>query len=317
MYLPHVAQVLYVLVLRRHMCFATGVVGRTYRLSEKAMIERTEVHRQRGSTVPGYKATRQQLRTALSQLERAGLIVSMPDEMNVFRLPLAFAGSIRPDEEQPNAKPNEQPNEQPEEQPQEQPSSLDATTGKTRVILESVRDEQPKEQPQEQPHGVWLEQPDEQPTSVVFSVQQQQQQNPPPPNADSDGCFLMHRGWKPSDWINTQLKMAGIVDYNPLILTEFVCFWSDPDNNERRSQAKWDRGFLDQVIRKTRTPNMQSHQNAIKAAARQTARKDHGTAAARFEEARRKADESGVFADDLPGVDDKETIPGNFKVVAP
>lgn len=312
MYLPHTAIVLYVMVLRRHMCFTTGVVGQTYRLSYQAMRERTEVNRPRGSTKGGYVATTQQLRTMLAQLETAGLIRTIPDQQLVFLLPLALTGSIRANEEQHDVQQHEQQDEQHEEQQDEQHAQSPVTFRNRKINSEMEGQEQQGEQHQEQQDETLLLQQDEQQTSVVFSVQQQQQQHAPPPDADSEGRFLMRAGWKPSKAIDYQMKVSGIVDYHPLILTEFVHHWGNPDNNIRQTQHEWEGKFLHQVIRKTRTATMQVQQRAIQNEGRKVARQNHGTAASRFDEARKRVNEQSVFDDEFPA-----PASGDFQNVAP
>ncbi len=75
--LPHLAQLLYLRVLRRYMDYRTGIVGRTRRISYQMMKEVLEVERARGSTVQE-AITVKAIRVALAQLEAAGLIVRLP-----------------------------------------------------------------------------------------------------------------------------------------------------------------------------------------------------------------------------------------------
>jgi len=89
--LPHLSQVLYVLVLRRHMDFASGIVGRKGWVSVQKLREWTELRPDRGSRASPRQATPQELRTAIDALIRRGLLVRLGDL--VFRLPLADVGA--------------------------------------------------------------------------------------------------------------------------------------------------------------------------------------------------------------------------------
>jgi hypothetical protein len=104
-YLPHAAQVLYMRVLRRRMDYATGVVGITARLSYQLIAEWMEVRPPVKSTKPLVRMTKGEIRYALEQLERAGLILRMVDGSGdvlplVFSMPLARTGLLRKKYEQ-------------------------------------------------------------------------------------------------------------------------------------------------------------------------------------------------------------------------
>lgn len=104
-YLPHAAQVLYLRVLRRRMDFNTGVVGITCRISYQQIGEWLEVRPPWGSKNPVVRLTVPEIRAALVQLERAGLIQRVRDSNGdamplVFLLPLASAGLVRVKKEQ-------------------------------------------------------------------------------------------------------------------------------------------------------------------------------------------------------------------------
>lgn len=106
------AAVLYLRGLRKHMDYATGLVGVARRVSLQMFRELLEERRERGSKEPLYVPTNDSVRWLLSQLERAGLIERLPklrrtDPM-VFRLLLADTGSVRPNEE-PQRNPKEEP----------------------------------------------------------------------------------------------------------------------------------------------------------------------------------------------------------------
>lgn len=98
-YLPHVAQVLYLRILRRRMDFATGVVGLTCKLSYQLIGEWLEVRPPAKSTKPVVRLTVSEIRSAITQLERSGLIVRVEKDGEVlplvFFLPFARTGLIR------------------------------------------------------------------------------------------------------------------------------------------------------------------------------------------------------------------------------
>jgi len=75
--LPHLAQLLYLRCLRRHMDYRTGVVGQVRRVSYQMFKEVLEVERKRGSKINELPLTRKQLRVALDQLEAADLVIKM------------------------------------------------------------------------------------------------------------------------------------------------------------------------------------------------------------------------------------------------
>lgn len=104
-YLPHAAQVLYLRVLRRRMDFASGVVGITCRISYRMIGEWLEVRPPWGSKNPVVRLTDAEIRSALSQLEKAGLIVRVRDSNGdalplVFSLPFARTDLVREKKEQ-------------------------------------------------------------------------------------------------------------------------------------------------------------------------------------------------------------------------
>jgi len=88
LHLPHRAQVLYLQVLKPRMDYKTGIAGITHRISEQACKEHLEVHAEQGSNPPP-DPTRAQIRAALKQLERNGLIERIPYKPMTWQLPLA------------------------------------------------------------------------------------------------------------------------------------------------------------------------------------------------------------------------------------
>lgn len=96
--LPHAAQLLYLLCLRRY-ADAQGVAGRARRLSERQMREALEVPPLRGRQASAVVTpTRRAIRSAVDALVAAGLVVPVKSgaEVFVFRLPQALQGkSVR------------------------------------------------------------------------------------------------------------------------------------------------------------------------------------------------------------------------------
>ena len=93
-YLSHAARVLYVLCLRRHMDYSTGLVGtQKRRISYQQFKEHLRVTPRRRSTIPAFDPSKKQLRGYVAELENVGLIERVgkatPHEHMVFRLPLA------------------------------------------------------------------------------------------------------------------------------------------------------------------------------------------------------------------------------------
>lgn len=112
------AQVIYLRGFRRYMNYRTGVAGgSTRKLSTKALAELISVDPDWGSSrVRGESPTRGRVRARVAELERAGLVVdngSCRAQGLIFRLPLADAGSVYPEKEQPREQPREKPKEQP------------------------------------------------------------------------------------------------------------------------------------------------------------------------------------------------------------
>lgn len=98
--LPLLAQTIYVRVLRRHMDYGTGIVGRARRVSYQQMRETCEVDGDYTESHARWQPSVQQINRALRHLEGAGLIVRLPKRKRtdplVFRLPHASQGSICP-----------------------------------------------------------------------------------------------------------------------------------------------------------------------------------------------------------------------------
>lgn len=76
--LPHLAQLLYLRVLRRYVDYETGIVGRRRRISYQMMREVLEVRRPSRSPVAEERITTKSLRVAIDKLETAGLLRKLP-----------------------------------------------------------------------------------------------------------------------------------------------------------------------------------------------------------------------------------------------
>lgn len=86
--LPHATQVMYLRGIRKHVDYATGIVGVKRRISFASLEESLYVEpvQRRGETAA---PTKKQIRVMLDQLKRAGLIERMgADKPLIFRLPL-------------------------------------------------------------------------------------------------------------------------------------------------------------------------------------------------------------------------------------
>lgn len=104
-FLPHADQVLYLRGFRANMDFDTGRVGDRCAVSYRYFRELLEVHRRRGSTLPGVSPTRAMVRGCIDRLESAGLVRRVSGEAHklgdsmIFFLPLAHLGKVREPEE--------------------------------------------------------------------------------------------------------------------------------------------------------------------------------------------------------------------------
>lgn len=91
------------LYLRWHMDYDTGIVGAARKISYQAIRENLEHKPERGSKEPPVYLTKDQVKRLLRKLERYGWIEPLhskrPGECMVFRLVLATAGLLRPNEE--------------------------------------------------------------------------------------------------------------------------------------------------------------------------------------------------------------------------
>ncbi|GHD60326.1 hypothetical protein [Jeongeupia chitinilytica] len=88
---------LYVLGLRWHMDYQSGIVGRARGISYQSLSEAVESHPEACSRAKAVKPTEKRLRCALERFERLGLVVRKHDPKHlVFSLPLATLADVRP-----------------------------------------------------------------------------------------------------------------------------------------------------------------------------------------------------------------------------
>jgi len=131
--LPPLTQIVYLRCFRRHMDYNSGLVGAVRKISYQMMIETCETIRERGSKYQNIKPTRNQLRAAIQQLLRRGLLqlVSKRMQQPIYRLPLATVNRFSPTATLKNGNSSggessgsneEQPMNNQEEQPEEQPT---------------------------------------------------------------------------------------------------------------------------------------------------------------------------------------------------
>lgn len=96
--LPLLARVVYWQCFRCYMDYDTGIVGVARRISYQMMAEICEFTPDKGSKQPHYRPTREQLRAAVRQLQRKGLLElkSKPLEPPVYLLLLATTNRASP-----------------------------------------------------------------------------------------------------------------------------------------------------------------------------------------------------------------------------
>ena len=277
-YLTHEARTLYVLCLRRHMDFSTGLVGTAKRrISYQQFREYLSVSRPRRSTVPPFIPTPQQLRGYVEELVRVGLVARMPkvsktDPM-VFRLPLATTDSkqsdfFRSDEEQHLSNKDQQQTGQHEEQ--------QAQAHKK----QSVNPQEQQEAQQEEQH---LSNKEEQHTSVssvnntshthnareaeaVASFDQRfgpgvdaYPVNQPKSDVPVSRKFAMFSNWKPDHTFTDQAKTLGL-DLTTLdseqgerieqALVEFRTYRMESNPNEINTQRLWQQKFIQTSLKR-------------------------------------------------------------------
>jgi hypothetical protein len=89
----HLATVLYLRGLRRHMDYKTGIVGIERKISYRMLVELLEERREVGSTKPDFIPTKEGVRWMLKKLAAVGLVERLPSshirEPMIFKLPLA------------------------------------------------------------------------------------------------------------------------------------------------------------------------------------------------------------------------------------
>lgn len=149
--LPHEARTLYVEGLRPYMEFdGTRIVGIKRKISYQACYELLEVLPEPGSRRPAYQPTREQLRALFRVLERAGLLVRVPQKRFsglVFECVLAEAGLVRLNEE-PHGEPHGEPHQS---GAVDKSASVYQSSNLPSLVGKPSRQQQPQQQPEE-PH---------------------------------------------------------------------------------------------------------------------------------------------------------------------
>ncbi|MDR5867275.1 hypothetical protein [Halomonas koreensis] len=97
--LPLECQVIYLRVMRRHMDYATGIVGRVRRIDYRQILERLEYRPPAGSREEPVTYSRDQVKRLIQRLVTAGLLVRLHDTTRgvapmEFYLPLADADGV-------------------------------------------------------------------------------------------------------------------------------------------------------------------------------------------------------------------------------
>ncbi|WP_299733886.1 DnaT-like ssDNA-binding domain-containing protein [uncultured Endozoicomonas sp.] len=279
-YLTHEARSLYVLCLRQHMDFSTGLVGTARRrVSYQQFKEHLSVSRPRRSTKPPFIPSLQQLRGFVDELVRVGLVERLPiqhrQDPMVFRLPLATADAnpllFRPNEEQHLSNKEQQQKEQHQEQQSETP------------LNQGIN---PQEQQEEQHQEQHLSNKEEQHTSVTSVNTSHTNANAhedfaePISTADefdarfaepaSDDCcppatdnrgrkFSMFAQWQPDHTFTDQAFTLGLdlrsldMDQGEHIeqaLEEFKTWWIESRPSAANTQRLWQQKFIQTSLKR-------------------------------------------------------------------
>ncbi|MGB0662805.1 MAG: DnaT-like ssDNA-binding domain-containing protein [Pontibacterium sp.] len=227
-YLTHEARVLYLMCIRPHMDYASGICGRKRKVSYQMFKEHLEVHRRPGSKIPAFIPTLKQLRGYVDELVHAGLISKL-DKLKrtdplVFRCLLATTDLVRPSEEgQEKGKQRGQKQGQYNPQQNQEVSLFDVDKVRHRQHLEEGH------------------------TSVTSDIST---------TSMARVSFPMQLEWRPSDEVVDRLRMAGFnpdhikPDDKKLMLFEFTNYWLT--QNRTLTQAEWDHKFVQHVIKLAR-----------------------------------------------------------------
>ncbi len=279
-YLTHEARALYVMCLRRHMDYETGLVGTAKRrISFQQFSEQLSVSRPRGSTLKPFRPSTQNIRGYIKELINAGLVEAMPKQRKrdciVFRLPLATTDSNQSDlfrlnEEQQRSNKSQQHKEQQKQQHKEQPYQQHKQSQKIQGFqTEEQQYQQQEEQQYEQPlqqHGSNKEQQHTSVTSVNTHTHTRAHENvdvqafderfPPQANIESIDVgrkFPMRNDWQPDDSLTDQAQLLGVdlsnldQDQGEVIqqaLEEFRTFWQEDRPGYTTTQRLWQQKFI-------------------------------------------------------------------------
>lgn len=149
--ISHPAKLAYLLGIRPHMDYETGIAGTKRRISYQSLQEVVEYEPGQGSNNAPYRPSREALRAILRELERAGLIrwIKRPERGLFFECLCAHRGSPSKNRNNPSATP-EQPLSHPKKHnPSERVAEPTENKGCNGVAL-------PDEQPQEQQQALGL-----------------------------------------------------------------------------------------------------------------------------------------------------------------
>ena len=285
-YLSHEARSLYVMCLRRHMDFSTGLVGTHKRkISYQQFKEQLSVSRPRRSTVKPFTPSTQQLRGFIEELVRVGLVVRMPkpskyDPM-VFRLPLATSDTKQSDffhsnEEQHLSNKGQQQKQSPLEgqvgKHEQQQHPAQKTKGFQSHQKHVQRQEEQQEEQQPEQH---LSNIHEQHTSVTsvnnslsitgMSEFDQRFAKPVQPVSQTTfpplekRRFSMSYDWQLDRTFNDQAYTLGVNLDNlteddgerlEQLLTEFRTYWADTREGTQYTQRFWQQRFINDCVKR-------------------------------------------------------------------
>ncbi|WP_163371055.1 DnaT-like ssDNA-binding domain-containing protein [Endozoicomonas acroporae] len=277
-YLTHEARSLYVLCLRQHMDFSTGLVGTARRrVNYQQFKEHLSISRPRRSTKPPFIPSLQQLRGFVEELVRVGLVERLPakhrQDPMVFRLPLATTdakpASVRLNEEQHLSNKDQQQEEQQQEQ-QSEP-----------LLNHGIN---PQEQQEEQQQEQHLSNKEEQHTSVTsvytshtnahedFSgpvttvdefdarfAEPVSDDHCPPATETRGRKFAMFEQWQPDHTFTDQAFTLGLdlrsldMDQGERIeqaLEEFKTWWIESRPGAMNTQRLWQQKFIQTSLKR-------------------------------------------------------------------
>ncbi|AMO58138.1 hypothetical protein GZ77_20605 [Endozoicomonas montiporae] len=288
-YLTHEARTLYVLCLRRHMDYKTGLVGTAKRrVDMKHFMEYLSISRPRGSTKDPFNPKPKMIRGYLAELERVGLIERMPKPFKmdymVFRLPLATSDLNRPNEEG-QRKGKEEGQEQGQEEGQEEGREEGQAETLIKQRIESYEgqeegQEQRQEQGQEEGQRKGKEEGHTSVSSVINTSHTHNAReaeslasfdqrfggsvdahpvNQSQPDLPASRKFAMYSDWQPDHTFTDQAKTLGL-DLTTLdseqgerieqALVEFRTYRMESNPSEINTQRLWQQKFIQTSLKR-------------------------------------------------------------------